>query len=87
MSIDRVEGDYAVCEVENVPTSEAKAGEFWCKPCFMADVPKTMFTFKGLPVEEGQVYTVLHNSETVDEVCAIDVNERKRRLEIIENLF
>lgn len=87
MSIDRVEGDFAVCEVEPVPTTDAHVEDFFCLSCFMTDVPKAMFEFKGLPVKEGMVYTVLHNGETIDEVCGIDESERKRRQMIIQNLI
>ena len=87
MSIDRVEGDFIVCEVENIPTIEAKVDEFWSKPCFMTDVPKAMFSNKGLPIQQGQIYKVIHNGETVDEICAVDENERRRRVQILSNLF
>ncbi len=87
MSVDRVEGDFVVCEVENIPMLDANLVDFLDKPCFMADVPKAMFIAKGMSPKEGQIYTVIHNGEKVDSVCGIDEKERKRRMEILEELF
>lgn len=85
LTIDRVEGDFAVCEVEQIPCIDARVDDFICISCFMADVPKAMFTSKGLQIKEGNVYTALHNGETVDEVCTIDDAEKKRRIRALEN--
>jgi hypothetical protein len=86
-TIDRIEGDYAVCEVEQVPCTDARVDDYICISCFFTDVPKTLFTFKGLPIKEGNVYAVLHNGETVEEVKNIDEAEKKRRINVLANLM
>lgn len=84
MSIDSIEGDWVVCEVENIPVIDSKAEDFSNKPCFMTTVHENLFVFKGFPIEEGMVFTVLHNGETIDSICSIDEQERKRRIEILK---
>lgn len=37
-SIDRIEGDFAVCEVELIPVGESNPEDFATKPCEMMDV-------------------------------------------------
>lgn len=86
-SIDRIEGNYVVCEVEQVPYTDARIDDFVCISCFMTDVPKGMFEFKGLPIREGNIYRVLHNGETIDEVVCIDEAEKNRRLKVLNNLI
>ncbi len=89
MSVDRVEGDYVVCEVENVTTFDSLTinPEDKLDECFMTDVPKSMFEFKKLPIIEGMVYTVIHNGETIDEIWAMDKGEHARRVKELEALF
>ena len=86
-TIDRIEGDYVVCEVELVPCIDARVDDFVCISCVMSDVPKAMFIYKGLPIKEGNVYTVHHNGETIDEVTGIDEAEKNRRLKCLNSLF
>ena len=86
MSVDRIEGDLVVCEVENVPTTEAKAMDFEDKPCFMVDIPKSKFINRGLPLAEGMIYAVIHNGESIDYICFADGPERMRRKRILEEL-
>ena len=83
MSIDRIEGDLVVCEVELIPKNDSKVHDF-NKPCFMDTVNKTLFTFKGFKVEEGMVFVVNHNGERIDSICAIDAKERERRIKLLE---
>ncbi len=89
MSVDRVEGDYVVCEVENITTLDSPTMDFCDKldECFMAEIPKSMFYSKKLPIIQGMVYTVIHNGETIDEVHAIDRCEHARRVRELESLF
>ena len=86
-SIDRIEGDYIVCEVEQIPCTDARVDDFVCISCFMADVPKGMFDYKGLPAKEGNIYKVLHNGETVDEVIGIDEAEKNRRMRVLNSMM
>ena len=89
MSVDRVEGDYVVCEVENISTFDSLTIDFCDKldECFMAEVPKNMFNVKKLPIIQGMVYTVIHNGDTIDEIWAIDKSEKARRVQELNSLF
>lgn len=83
MSVDRIEGDIVVCEVELIPKTDSKANDF-SKPCFMTTVNKMLFVYKGFKVEEGMIFVVNHNGESIDYICGIDENERTRRVKVLE---
>ena len=87
MSIERVEGDFAVCEVEDLPLEDSEVDDFFDKPCFMCDIPKAMFEENGFPIEEGLVFTVNHDRDKIEAICSIDEQERMRRIEILEYLL
>ena len=86
-TIGRINSDFAVCEVELMPSIDARTTDFFCISCFTADVPIRLFTNKNLPIKEGFVYTVLHNGETVDDVVGIDDAEKRRRDAITNSLL
>lgn len=86
MSLERIEGDYAVCEVEQIPTTDARTDDFCCISCFRVDIPISTFHNMGIPVEVGGIYTVYHNGESVDEIHSIDHAEKARRIRIIDAL-
>ena len=69
MIIDRIEGKFAVCEIENVSVNdEIRISNPHSIDCFMADVPLNLFTKVGVEVKEQGEYLVSHNGENVDEV-------------------
>ena len=87
MSVGGIEDGFAHCEVENISVADSKTRAFHEKPCFETDIPVTTFTNKGFSVKEGQIYRVFHNGESVDSICFLDEDERRRRANLIEELF
>ena len=82
--IDRIEGEFAVCEVENLPFEESKPEDFKSKDTVMMDIPLDQFPqFMG-SVNEGDIWVVNHNSEDVIWVYYKDEEEKARRLEILK---
>ena len=80
--IDRIEGKFAVCEVELLPFEESKPEDFKSKETVMMDIPLDKFPkFMG-SVDEGDVWVVNHNNQYVDFVYYKDEEEKARRLEV-----
>ena len=80
--IDRIEGEFAVCEVENLPFEESKPEDFKSKDTVMMDIPLDKFPkFMG-SVDEGDIWVVNHNNENVVWIYYKDEDEKARRLEI-----
>ena len=80
--IDRIEGKFAVCEVELLPFEESKPEDFKSKETVMMDIPLDQFPqFMG-SVNEGDIWVVNHNNQDVDFVYYKDEEEKARRIEI-----
>lgn len=84
-SLERFEGDYAVCEVEQLSIFESIVGDF-SKECYMADVHVTMFSEKGISANIGNVYSVEHDGEKVLRIIRLEKNETKRRMEWLKSM-
>jgi len=86
-SIDRIEGEYVVCEVELLPRKNSKPEDFAKKDTVMMDVPLQKFPeFLG-KVEEGAIFVVAHNGKKVNIVYFKDEEERARRSELLRRMW
>ena len=86
-SIDRIEGKYAVCEVELLPVEESRPEDFAIKDCEMMDVSLRKIPFFIRKVKEGDILVVEHNGENVTRVYRKDEEEKARRLEILRGIM
>lgn len=80
--IDRIEGKFAVCEVELLSFEESKPEDFRSKETVMMDVPLREFPQFIGSVNEGDIWVVKHDNENVQFVYHKDEEEKARRLEI-----
>ena len=86
-SIDKIEGKYAVCEVELVPVEESKANDFANKDC------KTMEVFLQEVLDcvgdakEGDILVVEHDRENVNLIYKNDEEEKERRLKVLRSIM
>ena len=64
-SIDRIEGQFAVCEVELIPIEESKPEDFVIKECEMMDVSLRKIPFFIRKVKEGDILVVEHDGQNV----------------------
>lgn len=81
-SIDRIEGAFAVCEVELIPFEESKPEDFKTKDTVMMDVPLHEFPTIFGDVKQGDVWVVKHDNENVNLIYYKDEEEMARRLKI-----
>lgn len=84
-SLDRLEGDYAVFEVEKLSIIDSKIGDF-SKECFMADIPVTKFIDNKISLLTGNVYSVEHDGENITKLLRLEKEETKRRKEWLKSL-
>ena len=85
-SLERLEGNYAVCEVEQISILDSRVGDF-SKACYMADIPVNMFGDRGIPIREGNVYSVEHDGTKVSKVIRIEEAETVRRREWLQTVI
>ena len=86
-SIDRIEGQFAVCEVELIPIEESKPEDFVIKECEMMDVSLRKIPFFIRKVKEGDILVVEHDGQNVTYVYCKDKEEKARRLEVLRSIF
>ena len=82
-SLERFEGDYAVCEVEQVSILDSIVGDF-SKECYMADVPLSLFKVKGIPTKIGSIYTIEHDGRKVIQIIRLEEAETQRRIDWLQ---
>lgn len=83
-SIDRIEGKWAICEVELLPFVESKTEDFAIKDTAMIDVLLNKFSDGA---EEGDIFVVEHDGENVTLICYKDEKEKFRRLELLKKII
>lgn len=81
-SLERIEGEFAVCEVEKISFLYSVVGDF-SKECFTANIPLNFFTDKEITLENGNIYSVIVEGEDVKEVIRYENAETRRRKEWI----
>ena len=87
VSIDRIEGKYAVCEVELLTVKESKPEDFATKETAMMDVPLKKFPKLFGKVREGDIFIVEHDGKNVSFVYFKSEKEKHRRLEVLRNIM
>ena len=86
-SIDRIEDDFAVCEVELIPVGESNPEDFATKDCEMMDVSLQEISGNLLEVDEGDILVVEHDGENVISIYGKDEEEKARRLEVLRSII
>ena len=84
-SLERFEGDYAVCEVEQISIFFCFLEDF-SKECYMADVPVSMFYERNISANVGNVYSVEHDGSNVIDIIRLEEAETNRRIEWIKSI-
>lgn len=84
-SLERFEGNYAVCEVEQCSVFESVVGDT-TKKTYMADVPVKLFIDRNISMKVGGVYSVLHDGVNVKKVVRAEEYERERRILWMQSL-
>lgn len=82
--IDRIEGEFAVCEVELLYVEDSNTEEYFYHDTTMIEVPVALFKET---VSEGDVFVVEHDEDTVFYVHSKDDEEKKRRKEIFKKMM
>lgn len=82
-SIDRIEGKFAVCEVEMIEIENSKTEDYCEKETKMMNILLEKITAKVGSVKEGDILVVEHNEEVVNEIYCKDEEEKQRRIAVI----
>lgn len=86
-NIDRIEGKFAVLEVEMLTFEESRADDFANKETVMMDITLQQIPSDFGEVNEGDILVVEHNGESVSLVYYKDEEERARRIELLRRMW
>ena len=86
-SIDRIEGEFAVLEVELLPFEESRANDFDDKETVMMNVELQQIPSDFGEVNEGDILVVEHDGQSVSLVYYKDDEEKARRIELLRRMW
>lgn len=83
MTIDRIEGKFAACELEFISVEQSREVECWDRDMEIIDVPITMLE----EPKEGDVFVVEHEKETLYRIYGKDNEEKQRKIEALKAIM
>ena len=86
-SIDRIEGKWAVCEVELVSVEESINLDLFEKSTEMIDVEVDIITQTCDNITEGDIIVVEYDCNNVNIVYGKDNQEKQRRIELLKEIM
>ena len=81
--IDRIEGKFAVCELEFISVEQSREVDYWERDTEMIYVPTSMLEDPN----EGDVFVVEHERETLYRIYGKDNEEKQRRIEALKAIM
>lgn len=86
-SVDRIEGEYTVLEVELLDTETSKITPFRDKETIMVDVLTETIKNVIEEFEEGDIIVLEHEGEIINTFYEKDDNEKQRRIDILKAIM
>lgn len=82
MTIDRIEGKFAVCELEFISVEQSREVAYWDRDMEIIDVPIDILE----EPKEGDVFVVEHDKELLYQIYSKDNEEKQRKLETLKSI-
>lgn len=82
-SIDRIESQYAICEVELIPIELSKSEDFAKKHTRMLEVSLQKLYKRVKNISEGDILIAEHDGEKINYIYCKDDDEKNRRCTIL----
>ena len=86
-SVDRIEGKYAVCEVEIYLLEESRRNGVEQTETVMSDIPLQEIPVDIGEVKEGDILIVEYDEKDVTAIYCKDEEEKVRRLKLLKELM
>lgn len=85
-SVDRVEGNFVVCELEMLEVENSKPEDCDVKETAMVDISLSEVLSSVGDVYCGDILIIEHEGESVINICEKDFEEADRRTEYLKQL-
>lgn len=86
-SIDRIEGKFAVCEVELIAVEQSRPEDFATKETEMLDILLQEIPESLGEIDEEDILVVEHDGKTISTVYSKDEEEKKRRVDLLRSIM
>ena len=86
-AIDRIEGNYAVCEVELIETETSNSENYYEHEVKMVEFPVTLMEETGEIITENDILIVEHEDGCVSKVYGKSVEEKQRRETVYDQIM
>lgn len=85
--IDRIERNFAVCEVELIETQESNSEDYFNHETIMIDIPMILIKENVSEVMETDILIVEHDGDFVIYVYEKSEQEKQRRIAIFKEIM
>ena len=86
-TIDHIEGDYAVCELELIEAQTSNSVDYFYHDTTMMEIPMKLITEQGIDVSEWEILVVEHDGKNVTHIYEKSEEERIRRIEAFNKMM
>lgn len=86
-SVDRIENEWAVCEVEMIPMEESKVCDFFSKETEMIDISLKQIIDSVGEIQEGDILLIEHDGENASIIYGKDDAEKQRRIALLQKII
>ena len=86
-SIDRIEGEFAVCEVELVSIKESTKLNFFEKETEIIDISISKINEICDNIKEGDIIIVEYDETNISHIYGKDEFEKQRRIKLLEEII
>ncbi len=86
-TIDHIEGDYAVCELELIEAQMSDSIDYFYHETTMIEIPMKLIAEKGIEISEWEILLVEHDGKTVTDIYEKSEEERIRRIDAFNKIM
>lgn len=84
--IDRIEGSYAICEVELLDLEIGQNVDYCDRETTMIEIPIDVALYSIESLAEGDILVVAHDGKIITQIFGKDYEEKQRRVEYLNKL-
>lgn len=86
-SVDRIEENFAVCEVEEIEMENSRTADYFQKETTMMSVLLETVEKKLGDIQEGDIIIIEHDGKNITDVYHKDEAEKQRRISILKQIL
>ena len=86
-SVDRIEENFVVCEVEEIEVKNSRTADYFQKETTMMSVLLETVEKNLGDIQEGDIIVIEHDGKNITDVYYKDEAEKQRRISILKQIL